>query len=167
MFSGNTNIVYFDELKYFTSLTTSPNFGNCTNLEHITLPLSITTLYGYGKCYKLVISSADGNQFPPNVTTVAYNAFFDCNAIQVYDFPATLIRMDAGIAGDNGSRKDFIAIFRSNTPPVRLNSNHDIFSFRLFTHVYVPDEALAVYKSAPDFSDNASKIYPLSEYVAP
>lgn len=44
-FQGNTNIRYFDELKYFTNITylaagtfTNGKFYNCSNLERVTLP---------------------------------------------------------------------------------------------------------------------------------
>ena len=36
-FSGNTDITSFDELKYFTRITSSPMFSGCTNLESIDL----------------------------------------------------------------------------------------------------------------------------------
>ena len=47
VFSSNTIIEFFNELQYFTGLTTLNNtFEGCTNLKSIILPNSITTLQG-------------------------------------------------------------------------------------------------------------------------
>ena len=45
-FKGNSTIESFDELQYFTSLTTLPNtaFMNCTSLASVSLPSSIESL---------------------------------------------------------------------------------------------------------------------------
>lgn len=45
LFSGNTNIEQFDELRFFTSITTMPAFNNCTNLQHIQIPASLREIY--------------------------------------------------------------------------------------------------------------------------
>lgn len=45
LFSGNTNITQFDELRFFTSITTMPTFNNCTNLQHIQIPASLREIY--------------------------------------------------------------------------------------------------------------------------
>ena len=62
-FQGNTNIRYFDELQYFTNITsiaagtfTNGKFYNCTNLERVTLPkCPIKNLVGaFRACKSLV-----------------------------------------------------------------------------------------------------------------
>ena len=49
MFNGDKNLKSFDELQYFTGLTSLGNycFGSCTSLTSITLPNSITSLGNY------------------------------------------------------------------------------------------------------------------------
>lgn len=48
IFTANKNIKTFDEFKYFTNVTTVPSycFSNCTKLESITLPESVTKVMG-------------------------------------------------------------------------------------------------------------------------
>lgn len=41
VFSNNTNITQFDELRFFTSVTNMPTFNGCTNLQHIQIPPSL------------------------------------------------------------------------------------------------------------------------------
>ena len=56
-FKGNTEITSFDELQYFTSITTLANehFRNCTNLKSIKIPEKVVTLgnYALAGCTKL------------------------------------------------------------------------------------------------------------------
>lgn len=86
-FRGNTNITSFDELSYFTRLTSiygnnsidNPGaFGNCTNLTSIAFPSSLTTIgqYAFYNCSKL-----QGSFDIPNITLSA-NAFRGCSKIQ-------------------------------------------------------------------------------------
>lgn len=48
IFTANKNIKTFDEFKYFINVTTVPSycFSNCTKLESITLPESVTKVMG-------------------------------------------------------------------------------------------------------------------------
>ena len=41
LFSKNTNITQFDELRFFTSVTNMPTFNGCTSLQHIQIPPSL------------------------------------------------------------------------------------------------------------------------------
>ena len=77
-FEYNTEIVSFDELRYFTSLTSIYTqsgghgaFHGCTALVRVTLPDSVVTIgnYGFNGCSSL--SSINLN----NVTTIGINAF--------------------------------------------------------------------------------------------
>lgn len=64
MFNGNSAITSFDELRYFTGLTTMSNdipapyvgeFYNCTNLQRVTIPANVSKVlnYTFYKCTSL------------------------------------------------------------------------------------------------------------------
>ena len=69
-FKENTEITSFDELQYFTGLTSIClyAFQNCTNLQSITLP--------------------------PNVTQIKYSAFFGCTSLASIDLPSSLTTIE-------------------------------------------------------------------------
>lgn len=52
-FQGNTTIKRFDELQYFTGLTVinSASFQRCSKLKRLTLPSTITAIYGTATFY--------------------------------------------------------------------------------------------------------------------
>ena len=87
-FRGNTDIVTFDELKYFTRLTTITAgtsssalgaFGGCTSLESITIPSSVTSIgaYAFYNCTGLTGSL----NIPSSVTSIGDFAFQNCIGI--------------------------------------------------------------------------------------
>ena len=85
VFKGNTNIVSFDELQYFTSLTylngASSNqtgeFNGCTNLVSITFPSSLTTIGGHAFYRCSSLESALGG----TLTYIGYASFRDCSSL--------------------------------------------------------------------------------------
>ena len=80
-FKGNSNIVEFEELRFFTGLTSlvggyqNGAFYNCDNLERIALPPSLINLGGYSfqSCTKLV--NVGGLEF---VQVMGEGVFQDC-----------------------------------------------------------------------------------------
>ena len=62
-FKNNADIVNFDEFKYFTGVTeiNSQAFVSCTNLQHVSLPQSCTTLGAgaFQNCPSLQLSATD------------------------------------------------------------------------------------------------------------
>lgn len=88
-FKGNTNIIAFNELKYFTGLTTIANsaFEGCTNLWKVQMPntLEIIGTSAFAKCTSLM-----GVIFPNSVTTIESSAFSGCSSIKDLEFPTNL-----------------------------------------------------------------------------
>lgn len=80
VFSGNTEIVSFDEYQYFNSMT-SAYFKNCSNLESITLPTKVTSIgfEGFSGCSKVVITNIG------QVTSLSRNALYGCSNITWVD----------------------------------------------------------------------------------
>ena len=80
VFRGNTTITSFEELQYFTGLTTISNYAfyNCGNLSgSLYIPNSVTTIgrYAFSGC-----SSLTGSLTIPNsVTTIGGSAFYGCS----------------------------------------------------------------------------------------
>ncbi len=80
VFQYNENITSFEELQYFTGLTTIRNstFINCSNLSgSLYIPNSVTSIGGYAfyGCSGLTGSLT----IPNSVTTIGYSAFGNCS----------------------------------------------------------------------------------------
>ena len=89
-FKGNTNIIAFNELKYFTGLTTIANsaFEGCTNLWKVQLPNTVETIgdNAFKGCTGLI-----GILFPESVTTIGQSAFEGCSSIKDLALPNSII----------------------------------------------------------------------------
>lgn len=85
VFKGNTSIVSFDELQYFTSLTylngansnTTGEFNGCSNLVSITFPASLTTINGSAFLNCTSLESALGG----TLTSIGYASFQGCSSL--------------------------------------------------------------------------------------
>ena len=86
VFKNDTTIVSFEELQYFTSLTSlSSAFYGCKNLQSVIIPDGVTSLYSaFGTCTSL--TSID---IPESVTNVE-RAFNGCTALERVKFPSGL-----------------------------------------------------------------------------
>lgn len=87
-FRANTSIVSFDELQYFTSLTSISGgsssagaFYGCTNLVSVTLPSGCTTLNSYCFCGCSALTTIN----LANVLTFGKNAFELCTSLNNID----------------------------------------------------------------------------------
>ncbi|MBQ5679604.1 MAG: leucine-rich repeat protein [Rikenellaceae bacterium] len=103
-FQGNTNIIAFTELKYFTGLTKIPRgaFKDCSALWKITIPEGVTSLEDgisgtpasgcFGNCTSLTNIS-----LPAKLIRIGLGAFYNCNSLQNITIPdaATYIGKDA------------------------------------------------------------------------
>ena len=87
-FTGNTNISSFDELEYFTSITSlsSDSFRGCTALTSITLPESITSI---GNSAFRDCSALQYLNVPHESMTVAQYAFYGCTSLTDLYCPGT------------------------------------------------------------------------------
>lgn len=90
VFKNKTNITSFNELKFFTGLTTINNnaFYNCSQLRSIVVPNGVTTLdsYAFQLCTSLVSVT-----LPTTLTEIQSNAFKNCSALTAIEFPEGLI----------------------------------------------------------------------------
>ena len=86
VFRGNTEIVSFSELEYFTGLTAIGDYAfyHCENLQKVIMPQTITKIGhdAFNDCRKLV--SAD---IPSGVKEIDYQAFIDCSSLTSFVVP--------------------------------------------------------------------------------
>lgn len=92
-FQGNTDITSFDELKYFTRITSSPNFNGCTNLESIDLS-GITYLSQMS-----FTQTALKKVTALNATSAGYQVFMGCISLEEANMPSLNLTNGGGQAG--------------------------------------------------------------------
>ena len=92
VFMGNTDIVAFTELKYFTGLTKIDDdaFRGCTNLWKITFPDNIKEIgeYAFYECDDLQIID-----IPNGVTKIGLRAFSGCSKVKYVSLPHSVITL--------------------------------------------------------------------------
>lgn len=76
-FKNNTDIIKFNEFRYFTNVN-SYSFEGCTNLSEITLPIAKTSIYEYAFKGCTSLQSFDFQ----NILSVGKYAFQNCNNTQ-------------------------------------------------------------------------------------
>ena len=138
IFSGKA-ITSFDELKYFTGLTTIPSnaFKNCTSLINISLPETITTIgrssdttntgvfYGCTKLETVIMG--------PNITLIGNYAFYNCTSCNIYLKNTVMPSASNYSFGSSSTSSSLISIlfvpesafsnYSGTTPYSTLNSN--------------------------------------------
>lgn len=158
-FEGCESITY---LKFGSALSTISQylFSGCKNLKivdgfenTVLTDTSWNTFYG--------CSSLQSIQLPESLTTINGSAFNGCSSLTEITIPAGVTRIKGG-AFKNCSSLQYIRI-EATTPPT-LESTTAITS--TIGAIYVPDESVAAYQAATNWSSFASKIKGISEIPA-
>ena len=93
-FCKNANVDSFDEFAYFTGVTEigEDAFQECSNMQSITLPSSLTYIpdYAFTGC-----SSLESVNIPAAVTYIGYRAFRYCNSLESITIGAGVSSMGA------------------------------------------------------------------------
>ena len=89
VFKNNSTITSFDELQYFTGLTTigERSFYFCTELTSVNLPNGITGIDDFALA---ACSSLESIEIPNTVTTIGNYAFYNCTSLSSIDIPITV-----------------------------------------------------------------------------
>ena len=159
VFTNNTSIISFDELRFFTGLTllNKESFTNCINLSSIILPDSIQSFENgdpemngcfYGcTCLPLI-------NIPNTVSLIGNQTFVNCANLSSINIPSLVISIgDYAFYGCTGLTS---VIVEATTPPT-LGTNVFTNDTNL-THIHVPSASVDTYKAAIGWSEYASII---------
>ena len=86
VFKNNTTITSFDELQYFTGLTTIGNnaFDGCSGLTSVILPNNVTCIANNAFSY---CSSLTSISVPNSLTSIGNSSFWGCSALTSFTIP--------------------------------------------------------------------------------
>lgn len=179
-FRGNKEITSFDELKYFTGVTSlvADAFADATNIETISLPPNCTIIgsAAFWSCSKLAtingleqVTSVGSQGFlavkitslslPNYQGAIAERAFSYCSNLEVADLGAGVTQLSGEVFSSD--TKLATLIVRATTPPTLVGTN---FYQCPLSVIYVPDASVDAYKNASNWSAFASIIKPMSQY---
>lgn len=162
----NTTITKFMELNYFTGVTslggrTSNNSSSAftgSTLMEVGLE-NITSLPSGYNLSSLSLTSV----YMPNVVTMGRYAMNYCTNLQKIEIGGSLTTLSFGTWG--GCSSLTTAIFHSVSPPTMSIQNFGGTPIANGTgFIYVPDNSVAAYQAASQWSSYASQIKGLSEY---
>lgn len=133
VFKSNTTITSFDELQYFTGLTSieADAFSGCTHMTSIILPNTITSVgeSAFANCYSLTAFT-----IPTSVTTLNTNSFANCSGLTSIHIPASVTSIGQNPFSDC-SGLGIITVDEGNTRftdgggnVIVQNSNHHLIS---------------------------------------
>ena len=190
-FESNTNIIAFNELKYFTGLSAIAEsaFYGCTNLWKIQLPNTVEIIgrSAFDECVSLT-----NIMIPSTITSIGHMAFRNCSTLRHINIPKSLTRIETGTFLGCSSITEFalpegieyigdISLPPSNSitkivipstvtglgysighyesvylkptnPPSWREVNGPFPNINLTPiNIYVPNEALSVYKAHPQW----------------
>ena len=149
-FSYKSNITSFDELQYFTGLTSIPRntFMSCTKLKSVTIPESVTSIEdrAFSFCGRLTSIT-----IPSSVTSIGTNAFFNCIGL-------TAVTMGSGIKtigrGAFSHCPELVDVYcYAETVPVVDDESTFSQSDIEYATLYVPSTAIQNYRAAEVWND--------------
>lgn len=171
--------VYGFENTQVTSIK-DETFNSCSSLAEIALPASLTSIgnYAFGGCSALAKIDLASTQ----VTSVGNGAFLSCTSLAEIVFPATLTSIGQSAFGRTSlaeialpasitSIGNYVFQYCTKLKTMTVNANTPpaLGSGAIPTSIvaiYVPDESVAAYQAATNWSDFASKIKGISEMPA-
>ena len=141
-FKGNREITSFDELSYFTGLTSigTSAFDGCSSLTSVTIPSNVTTIadYAFNGCYGLSAMT-----IPSNVESIGNSAFTGCFRLTLVEIPEEVTSIGAGAFNYCNSLTK-VKVGHSEPLPIESST----FSNRQNALLYVPTGCKAAFMAA-------------------
>ena len=154
VFYNNSAITSFDELQYFTNLTSieANAFSGCSYMTSITIPNNVTTIatMAFSGCYSLTSIN-----IPTSVTTLEGQAFNNCTGLTSMFIPASVteipITSTSPFSGCSGLES--ITVDEENTTFTDggCNAIIRIYDHRLFAgckNTIIPDDIVIIHGGA-------------------
>lgn len=138
IFRGNTSITSFDELQYFTGLTSiSENaFYGCTSLTSVVIPDTVTTL---GPRIFYNCSSLTSVNIPSGVTSIGTHAFGNCSSLTSIELPNCVATLG------NGAFQGCTSLTSVNIPTSLTTLSDSVFrNCSSLTSVKIPDNITTI-----------------------
>ncbi len=160
-FQYNQIITAFAELKLFIKIKSfnSSHFIQCINLSKVRLPAETINV---GSSFNLCDSIGTWNFYPDSLTTfnTCYNIYIDTMIV-----PPNVTSVANRAWSGSASKRIAMrwVVFEGSTPPTFAGNPFylDYSSVKIF----VPDGSENAYKTANNFTAQASKIYPISRFA--
>ena len=150
------------EIAFPSSLTRIGNgaFNGCSALAEIALPSSLTSIgqFAFLSCKSLTRAVNFENT---QLTSISSELFNGCSALTEIALPSSLTSI--GNYAFNGCTSLKYIRIEATTPPTLASTNAIPTTIGA---IYVPDESIAVYQAATNWSSYASKIKGISEMPA-
>ncbi len=147
VFMENENITSFNELQYFTGLTSigSGAFEICTGLASIEIPNTVTSIADEAFFYCTSLSSIT---IPNSVTSIGRDAFESCTGLTTITIPSSVTEMgDYAFALCTGLT--YIVVQATVPPVLGTDVFHDVDTD---IPVYVPYGTVSDYQSTDGWS---------------
>gem|GEM_PF-528435 len=185
VFQNKSNIHSFDELQYFTGLTSinSNAFYNCIHLTSVVVPSGVTSLesYAFQLCTNLetvilpnTLTEIKSNAFrkcnaltdielPESLTTIGTTAFYECTSLTSIFIPASVTTIDANPFMKNNLEFIFVdpanAVFdsRDNCNAIMKKSNNQLVVG--CKNTVIPSTALSIWDHAFRECEGLTSIY--------
>lgn len=130
-------------------------FQNCTSLTSVELPESVTFIErgAFSGC-----TSLRNINIPSGVNSILMQTFQECTSLASITIPANITGIGEYAFGDCTSLTSITCL--RTTPPTLINVNA-LLNTNSNLKIYVPSESVNTYKTATNWSDYASRIYPI------
>ena len=137
-------------------------FCDCQNLTSIEIPNSVVSIdtWAFHGC-----SSLTSIDIPNSVTTIGYIAFAHCTNLTSIELPNSVTMIDQqAFYGCNGLRE--VIMFGTTPPSLGLGVFNNLNNTNDYP-IYIPYESLNDYKTATNWSNYESRIFPMAYTTIP
>ena len=148
VFKGNTNIIAFTELRYFTGLTTIANhaFLGCSSLWKIIIPTNITSIgnAAFSSCTNITSIT-----IPDGVISIGIQAFYSSGVNSVYIGTGVTLIDDAAFKKCSNLK----AIYCRTTMPPAISCHNSFCSPETLDSTFPLNEEMKIYVPSTSYAE--------------